>query len=83
VGRRPLPSYRLSSRQAAIARTALNDGGEIQKNAESVEALQAVQAELKQLCSARKASSRKVTIDSLPEAERETDPTAAAEQDAL
>ncbi|NMQ30169.1 helix-turn-helix domain-containing protein [Candidatus Accumulibacter phosphatis] len=58
--------------QAAIARTALNDGGEIQKNAESVEALQAVQAELKQLCSARKASSRKVTIDSLPEAERPT-----------
>jgi transposase-like protein len=58
--------------QAAIARTALNDGGEIQKNAESVEALQAVQEELKRLCSARKASSRKVTIDSLPEAERPT-----------
>jgi len=73
VGRRPLPSYRLSSRQAGIARAALNDGGEIQKNAESVEALQAVQAELKQLCSARKASSRKVTIDSLPEAERARD----------
>jgi len=58
--------------QAAIARTALNDGGEIQKNAESVEALQAVQEELKRLCSARKAISRKVTIDSLPEAERPT-----------
>ena len=58
--------------QAAIARTALNDGGEIQKNAESVEALQAVQEELKRLCTARKASSRKVTIDSLPEAERPT-----------
>ncbi|WP_291995471.1 helix-turn-helix domain-containing protein [Candidatus Accumulibacter sp. ACC003] len=58
--------------QAAIARTALNDGGEIQKNAESVEALQAVQEELKRLCAARKASPRKVTIDSLPEAERPT-----------
>jgi len=58
--------------QAAIARTALDDGGEIQKNAESVEALQAVQEELKRLCAARKASPRKVTIDSLPEAERPT-----------
>ncbi len=58
--------------QAAIARTALNDGGEIQKNAESVEALQAVQEELKRLCAARKASPRKMTIDSLPEAERPT-----------
>jgi hypothetical protein len=58
--------------QAAIARTALNDGGEIQKNAESVEALQAVQEELKRLCAARKASPRKVTIDSLPETERPT-----------
>ena len=58
--------------QAELARTALNDGGEIQKNAESVESLQAVQEELKRLLSKRKASSRKVTIDSLPEAERPT-----------
>ena len=58
--------------QAELARTAPNDGGEIQKNAESVEALQAVQEELKQLLSKRKETSRKVTIDSLPEAERPT-----------
>jgi len=58
--------------QAELARTALNDGGEIQKNAESVESLQAVQEELKRLLSKRKATSRKVTIDSLPEAERPT-----------
>ena len=58
--------------QAELARTALNDGGEIQKNAESVESLQAVQEELKRLLSKRKETSRKVTIDSLPEAERPT-----------
>ena len=58
--------------QAEVAKTALDDGGEIQKNAESVEALQAVQEELKQLVSKRKATPRKVTIDSLPEAERPT-----------
>ena len=58
--------------QAELATTAPNDGGEIQKNAESVESLQAVQEELKQLLSKRKETSRKVAIDSLPEAERPT-----------
>ena len=56
--------------QSELARTALNDDGEIQKNAESVESLQAVQEELKRLLSMRKETSRKVTLDSLPEADR-------------
>jgi len=58
--------------QAELAKTALKDGGEIQKNAESVESLQAVQEELKRLRTQRKTTPRKVTIDSLPEAERPT-----------
>jgi len=58
--------------QAELARTALKDGGEIQNNAESVESLQAVQEELKRLRTQRKTTPRKVTIDSLPEAERPT-----------
>ncbi|MBL8393014.1 MAG: hypothetical protein JNN21_14265, partial [Candidatus Accumulibacter sp.] len=58
--------------QAELARTAPNDAGEIQKNAESVESLQAVQEELKQLLAKRKETARKVAIDSLPEAERPT-----------
>jgi DNA-binding CsgD family transcriptional regulator len=59
-------------RQAELAKLALGEGTEIQKNAESVEALQAVQAELEQLRAQRKATPRKVTIDSLPDAERPT-----------
>ncbi len=58
--------------QAELARTTLNNGGEIQKNAESLESLQAVQDELQRLCTQRKTTPRKVAIDSLPEAERPT-----------
>jgi hypothetical protein len=56
--------------QAQVARSALDDGDEIQKKAESVEAMQAAQEDLKQLRLERKATPRKVTIDSLPEEQR-------------
>ena len=59
--------------QARWARHTLDDGQEIQKKAESVEALQAVQEELKQLRLERKATPRKVRIDSLPEDQRHTE----------
>jgi len=48
------------------------DGAGVQKKAEAVEALQAVQANLDQLRAERKAVSRKVTLDSLPEDQRPT-----------
>ena len=48
------------------------DGAAVQKKAEAVEALQAVQANLAQLRAERKAVSRKVTLDSLPEDQRPT-----------
>lgn len=56
--------------QAQVARSTLDDGVEIQKKAESVEAMQAAQEELKQLRLERKETPRKVTIDSLPEEQR-------------
>jgi hypothetical protein len=58
--------------QAEGARKTLRDGETIQKQAESVEALQAVQAELVRLRAERKATPRKVRIDSLPEDQRPT-----------
>ena len=61
-----------SKLQPKLATWALGKGTEIQQNAESVEALQAVQAELEPLRVPRKATPRKVTIDSLPEAKRPT-----------
>lgn len=45
---------------------------DIQKRAEAVEAIQAVQAELQGLRAQRKITPKKVTIDSLPEAQRPT-----------
>jgi hypothetical protein len=45
---------------------------DIQKRAEAVEAIQAVQAELHGLRAQRKITPKKVTIDSLPEAQRPT-----------
>jgi hypothetical protein len=56
--------------QAQVATSSLDDGVEIQKKAESVEAMQAAQEELKQLRLQRKETPRKVTLDSLPEEER-------------
>ena len=53
-----------------MARSTLDDGVEIQKKAEILEAMQAAQEELKQLRLERKETPRKVTIDSLPEEQR-------------
>jgi hypothetical protein len=58
--------------QADLARQTARDGGEIHKKAEAVEAIQAVQAELARLRAERKATPRKVTIDSLPQDQRPT-----------
>jgi hypothetical protein len=58
--------------QADLAKQTAREGGEIQKKAETVEALQAVQAELVRLRAERKATPKKVTIDSLPGDQRPT-----------
>lgn len=58
--------------QAGLAERTMVDGAEIQEKAEYVEAIQAVQAQLERLRAERKATPRKVTIDSLPENERPT-----------
>jgi hypothetical protein len=58
--------------QAKLARQTLESGGEIQKNAETVEAIGAVQTELRELRARRKAMPKKVTIESLPEDQRPT-----------
>jgi hypothetical protein len=58
--------------QAKWARQTLESGTEIQHNAETVEALEAIKAELAELCARRKALPRKVTIESLPEDQRPT-----------
>ena len=48
------------------------DGAGVQKKAEALEAIQAVQANLDQMRAERKSLPRKVTIDSLPEDQRPT-----------
>lgn len=58
--------------QAAMAKNTMDDGNEIEKKADSVDTIRAVQSDLEQLRAQRKAISRKVTIDSLPEAQRPT-----------
>jgi hypothetical protein len=58
--------------QADLAKQALRDGVEIQKGAETVEALQAVQAQLLELRAKRKSIPKKVKIESLPEHQRPT-----------
>lgn len=58
--------------QAELAKKTLADGIEIQKNAESLEAIQTVQTELQQLLAKRKETPKKVKIDSLPEDQRPT-----------
>ena len=58
--------------QADLAKQAMVDGAEIQKSGETVEALQAVQAQLVDLRAKRKATPKKVTIESLPEDKRPT-----------
>ena len=56
--------------QAKVAASSVQDGAGMQKKAESVEAMQAVQEQLGQLRLQRKGTPRKVTIDSLPEDQR-------------
>jgi len=69
VGKARLAERKL---QLELAKKTAREGDEIQKNAETVEALQAAQAELLRLRAERKATPRKVTIDSLPEDQRPT-----------
>jgi hypothetical protein len=59
--------------QAQVAKSTLEDSVDIQKKAEAVEAMQGAQEEIKQLRLKRKETPRKVTIDSLPEAQRPTE----------
>jgi len=59
--------------RAELGSQTLSDGDEIQINAEKVEAIQALQAELERLRAERKTTPKKVTIDSLPEAEQPTE----------
>jgi hypothetical protein len=56
--------------QAKVAMSTVQEDVQIQKKAESVEAMQAMHEELKRLRLERKATPRKVTIDSLPEDQR-------------
>ncbi len=58
--------------QAELARNTLIDSVDLQKKAESVEALQTVQGELLRLRAQRRDTPRKVTLDSLPEELRVT-----------
>ena len=62
----------VNKQQAKLAQWSLDEGTEIHQNAEAVEALQAVQVELEALRVQRKATPRKVTIESLPADERPT-----------
>jgi transposase-like protein len=59
--------------RAELGSQTLDDGAEMQINAEKVEAIQALQAELQRLRTERKSTLKKVTIDSLPEAEQPTE----------
>jgi hypothetical protein len=58
--------------QAELAKRTMGSSNDIHKKAELLEAIQAVQTELVRLRAERKAVPRKVTINSLPEAERPT-----------
>jgi hypothetical protein len=56
--------------QAKVAMSSVHDGVQIQKKAESVEAMQAMHEELARLRLERKQTPRKVKLDSLPEDQR-------------
>jgi hypothetical protein len=58
--------------QADLTKQGLADGADIQKKAETLEGLQAVQAQLVDLRAKRKTTPKKVTIESLPEDQRPT-----------
>ena len=59
--------------QARLAQYTLKEDHEVQKKAECVESIQALQAELTLLRASRKATSKKVTIESLPQEQRPTE----------
>ena len=59
-------------RQAALTVATLNDGVDIQKKADCLQALEVVDAELQELRAKRKAVPRKVAIDSVPQEQRPT-----------
>ena len=56
--------------QAKVAMSSVDDGVQIQQQAEAVEAMQAAQTELMRLRLERKQTPRKVTLDTLPEDQR-------------
>ena len=58
--------------QADFAKKTMKDGTEIQNQAETIDAIQTIQSELKRLCVERKNTTRKITIESLPEEDRPT-----------
>jgi hypothetical protein len=58
--------------QVELSKQTMGNGTDIQKQAESVEAIQVVQTELAKLRAERKELPKKVTINSLPEAQRPT-----------
>ena len=61
-----------TKQQAHAGKITLEDGADIQQKAESIEAMQAAQAQLNELRLQRKLTPRKVRIDSLPEDQRPT-----------
>jgi hypothetical protein len=63
---------RVQKQAAKVARGTLHDSDEINRKAEAVEAMQAVEEELKNLCALRVSTPRKVVIDSLPAEQRPT-----------
>jgi hypothetical protein len=56
--------------QAKVAMSSVDDGVQIQQQAEAVEAMQAAQTELMRLRLERKQTPRKITLDTLPEDQR-------------
>ena len=58
--------------QVALAKNTLDDGNDVEQKADSFDSIRTVQNELEQLRAQRKATARKVSIDSLPEAQQPT-----------
>ena len=61
---------KVRKRQAQLTQWSLDEGRDLQQQAEAVEALQAVQGELDPLRTQRRATPRTVTMDSLPQGKR-------------
>ncbi len=58
--------------QADFAKKTMKDGTEIQNKAETIDAIQTIQSEIKRLCVERKKTPKKITIESLPEEDQPT-----------